>query len=386
MLHHDEVTISAHGDRVADAGGSSFIRFAAILLRRPRLTVGLPLAFAVLTVVMTAIGGGLRYEASSIIEPQSSEPQVGQIAALAAQFGFQLGGLSNEESLEFYTTLVGSNELLREALLTEYRFSTRDLNEAEGDSLAGTLLEILDIGGDTEEHRIRRGVRRLDSWVRTRADLPSGTVTLETQAPWPELAVKLNRRILTLVNEFNLKKRQSQAGAERRFTETRLAEERDRLTKAEDALANFYNRNRRWASSPELQSEADRLQREVDFRQQVYTTLAQEYERARINEVRNTPVINVIDPPEASVEQAGSYFLYAVLAGMLGFAFAAGLAFVSEHFRRERQIRPGEFAELTQLTRDVPRRLLPKRLPGAFPGRDGTTRYTDPETGGPASS
>ncbi len=45
--------------------------------------------------------------------------------------------------------------------------------------------------------------------------------------------------------------------------------------------------------------EHDRLERPVSMRQELVTAMAQAYEQARVDEVRNTPVITVIDQPES---------------------------------------------------------------------------------------
>jgi uncharacterized protein involved in exopolysaccharide biosynthesis len=104
--------------------------------------------------------------------------------------------------------------------------------------------------------------------------------------------------MLRLVSEFNLNRRQTKAGADRRFVETRVRESLDSLRGAEAALEAFLQRNREYRNSPQLVFAYDRLDREVRMRQQLYTTLIQSYESARIDEVRNTPVITVMEAPD----------------------------------------------------------------------------------------
>src|SRR2546428_650042 len=98
---------------------------------------------------------------------------------------------------------------------------------------------------------------------------------------------------LALVNTFNLERRQSRAAQEKRFVETRRTEARDELQVAEDRLKSFLERNRDYRNSPQLVFDQERLAREVALRQQLLTSLSQAYEQARIDEVRDTPVITV---------------------------------------------------------------------------------------------
>ena len=70
------------------------------------------------------------------------------------------------------------------------------------------------------------------------------------------------------------------------------------LAFAEDSLKAFMFENRQFSNSPQLVFEEDRLQRQVSMRQDLVSAIAQAYEQARIEEVRNLPVITVIDHPE----------------------------------------------------------------------------------------
>lgn len=47
-----------------------------------------------------------------------------------------------------------------------------------------------------------------------------------------------------------------------------------------------------------LTFQEDRLSREVSRQQQLYSTLSQAYEQAKIEEVRDTPVFTLVDEPE----------------------------------------------------------------------------------------
>ena len=125
----------------------------------------------------------------------------------------------------------------------------------------------------------------------------TGVVELEVTAGNPGLAQEINQRLIDLVNEFNLRTRQSQAANERAFTERRLEEVRQELRATEDGLQSFLQRNRDYTNSPALTFQVERLQREVSMRQEVFTTLAQEFQQAKIEEVRDTPVITVVEAP-----------------------------------------------------------------------------------------
>jgi uncharacterized protein involved in exopolysaccharide biosynthesis len=137
------------------------------------------------------------------------------------------------------------------------------------------------------------------------------------------VSFEVANRLLEGVNKFNLVTRQSQAGEERRFTEERLTAARASLRVAEDRLERFLRANRQ-LGSPGLIFERDRLQREVTLQQQVVVGLAQAHEDARIREVRDTPVITVIERPTLAAEPDPRGRLVILMSGTL-IAFFVGI-------------------------------------------------------------
>src|SRR5690606_39742925 len=81
---------------------------------------------------------------------------------------------------------------------------------------------------------------------------------------------------------------------------------------------------------------------EVDQSEQLVASLVQAYEQARLEEVRNTPVISVLDPPEGSARGVGSLIgnvFWGVLAGAM---LVLLLAFPREYATRERASNPAD--------------------------------------------
>jgi uncharacterized protein involved in exopolysaccharide biosynthesis len=92
----------------------------------------------------------------------------------------------------------------------------------------------------------------------------------------------------------------------------------------------------------------------VDLRQQVYTSLAQSYESARLEEVRNTPVTTVISRPEGSaVNLRPPLVLNLFLGLLLGVALALVIIFTREYLEVQRQRHPADYAEFASLRSSV---------------------------------
>jgi uncharacterized protein involved in exopolysaccharide biosynthesis len=223
-------------------------------------------------------------------------------------------------------------------------------------------MDLYEAEGATPDERLRAVVRQLEEEVVVTADAVTGIVRVTTRAPWPELAVLLNRRLLELTSNFNLQTRQSQARAEREFVEARLEVKRQELQRAEATLSRFLEENRRYQDSPPLELEYRRLQRQVELEQAVYVELASNFEQAQIAEVRNTPVLTIIENPEGSQRRVRTSLVAALaIALLLGLGLGASLAFGLDYLRVQREMNPHDFAQFTELGREA--------IPGFGAGR-----------------
>ncbi len=338
-------------------------------LRRLRLLVGFPLAVGVAALVISLVVAK-RYAAESRFMPETESQMPSEMAGLAAEFGLT-PPTSQGESLAFYAELLRSNELLRAVVRTQYEFPIRQ----GADTLRGDLLSLYRIDGDSPAERLQNGVLRLrENDIAVIPKPTANLVGLRTLAPWPALAEALNLRMLALVNRFNLERRQSRALEERRFLEGRVEQAERDLRGAEDSLEAFVASNRRYSGAPDTRLEYDRLQRRVSFLQQIRSSRAQALEQARVEAVRNTPVITVVDGPQGTALKVSPKPLVNALLGVLaGLALAVCFLMASEMLARARRERPEEYRELTMATRDTLGRLAPasvlRRLRRGSPGR-----------------
>jgi len=153
------------------------------------------------------------------------------------------------------------------------------------------------------------------------------------------VSLEIAQRLLEGLNHFNLITRQSQAREERRFTEGRLEAARASLRAAEDVLQRFLQVNREFAEAPALMIQRDRLQRDVLLQQQVVTSLAQRYEENRIREVRDTPVITLVDTPSlAARPDPRLRVLIVVLGTVAGFLVGVLIAICRDAWTSDRAI------------------------------------------------
>lgn len=322
-----------------------------VLLAQARWFVIVPLITGALAGVLTIVLGR-SWVAESTFAPQSSNASGGRLAALASQLGVAIPGLDSEDaSIDFYLRLARSRVLLERLALNEYVFPLDP--EAGADSAHGNLIALYEVKSDTEAKRLRAVVDRLRKDISVEGDINAGVVTVSTHAPWAALAVQLNRELLDGIDEFNRERRSGEAAAEREFLENRLMTARAELTSAADALSTFLVSNRRYEDWPALRFEYERLARDVEQSEQLVGSLVQAYEQARLEEVRNTPVISVLDPPEGSARRDGSVvgnIVWGVLAGAM---LVLLLVFTREYATRERVSNPADYEEFAARRRSL---------------------------------
>lgn len=350
--------------REEDAEDLSLASLLAVLLRHRRAILGLPFLVAFLWVVIALILPR-RYTSESVFTPSSSSAQLSQLAGLAAQFGVSVPQGQTNESPPFYADLIQSRTLLGAVVTTVYHFPSSAA--ADADTVSGDLVQLYGISGGDSAQRVEKAVRKLSKRLSVATDATTGLVTVDVWTHWAALSRDVGQRLLDLVNSFNLETRQTQAAAERRFLEGRVATVRDSLRAVEDSLQSFLEHNRSYQNSPELQFQYDRLQQRVTLQQQVYTTLAQSLEQAKIDQVRNTPVITIVEPPELPARPDRRHLLLKAILGMvLGGILAVVWAFGAEWSRRARREEPEEYRELDELWEDTKRdlRAVWRRVPG----------------------
>lgn len=296
----------------------SVLASANVLLRWRRPIIALGVLGVIIGLVWGLTSPRL-YKSTATFIPQGAEGSNTALAVAASQFGIRVtpGGAWGPP---VYVELLGSRALLEPVVL-----ETVVVAEEKGRRVP--LMDLLEIDGPTPARRLELAVEELRGMIEASEEPKLGAVKVEVTSTWPSVSGALATRLLQRINEFNFQIRKSQAKEERQFVELQAREAERALRDSEDRLQLFLQRNRALGGSPELTFERDRLQRELSSRQSLYTAWLQRIEEARVREVRDTPVITVIENPQVPSEREArgtikkALFLGTFLA-MLGVLFA----------------------------------------------------------------
>jgi uncharacterized protein involved in exopolysaccharide biosynthesis len=311
---------------------------------RNRRTVLLVAGAVVVTGLMFALFGEVKYTAGSVIVPQTGRNSPGgNLQGLAALAGINLSQSDqNGELLSplIYPMVAGSVPFLKDLMHTPV---PQCAGEA-GVTLLDWFTDPADYGGGAGEAPTapyegveiltRREADCLDILSRrvtVEVDKEDGYITLTATMPRPLMAARTAAQAQDLlqryVTEFKLQK--AQAGLD--FIEARYAEVKADFESSQRALASFRDANRNIASAVAMIRET-RLENEHDLAFTIYSELARQREQARIKVKEDTPVFTVVEPVTVPFRRSAPRRMRIMaISVVLGVIAGAGVVFFRDY-------------------------------------------------------
>jgi uncharacterized protein involved in exopolysaccharide biosynthesis len=256
----------------------------------------------------------------------SSGGGVSSATGLAAQFGINISSGQSEPKW-VYPEIIKSRTLARAVL--KQKFDTNEFGPQK------SLLQILTYGNEKPANGIDiLEIEAVDSFlgmIVISDDLVTGILTLSINASEPNLAAEINQVLIEELDAHQRKYNKAKTSDTKQFIEERIIDIEKELMATEENLKVFMDRNRRIENSPALQLRQQRLDREVTVMTGVFSTLKQQLETTKIEEVRESDYVVVLDPPEAPLKKTKpNKRLMVILSGVLGIMLGLVLAFIRE--------------------------------------------------------
>ena len=297
-----------------------------ILARQIKLILITPTIICSLAIIHVLFYTMPVYTSTSKIMSSSSGGGVSQAAGLAAQFGFSIGAGQSEQKW-VYPEIIKSRTLARSMLKNKF-----DTNKF---GLQKTLLQILTFGNKEPQMGMDTlQIMAIDNFlgmINISENTKTGILTLKINAIEPNFAAGLNLALIEELDAHQRKYNKAKTSDTKQFIEERIIDIEKELMASEENLKVFMDRNRRIENSPALQLEQQRLGREVTVLTSVFTTLKQQLETTKIEEVKESDYVVVLDPPEMPLERSKpNKKLMVILSGILGIGLGLVLAFVRE--------------------------------------------------------
>jgi len=173
---------------------------------------------------------------------------------------------------------------------------------------------------------VKHGVDKLISMINIEYNIETNVYTLSVNSPEAKLSAEIANIYLDELDKHLRLYNNRKAIETREFIEERLLETETDLNLAEESLKNFREKNRNIISSASLQLEQDRLIREVSVLISVFTSLKQQLETAKIDEVKELNYVVIIDPPEIPIDRSFPnkrtvVIITGILASLIGIFF-----------------------------------------------------------------
>jgi len=202
----------------------------------------------------------------------------------------------------------------------------------------------------------------IEEMVATAIDDETGLMRISVTAGGPHLASDIAqsfiRHLTRRVREIQTKKVRERLT----FVEERFQDAEAELEQAETRLAQFSERNQN-PTTATLQFERDRLQRQVRFKEQLYSDLQSQLMQTRLDLQRRQPVVTVVEEPAPPADRSAPLRTLIVLASLIvGGVVAIGIAFAKAYYEEQRD------EETREKLREVRESLVPRNALGGVGG------------------
>ena len=144
---------------------------------------------------------------------------------------------------------------------------------------------------------------KLEKLISVKEEL-SGLIRISVLMQDPILASDIANYIAKFVKEFISYEQQMEATRNREFIENQKLDAKNELEKSEELLTDFRNNHPTNLDSPRLKMIRSRLGSTIEENRAVYITLRQQFEIAKIEEVKDNLLINILDNAEPAVLKA----------------------------------------------------------------------------------
>ena len=315
------------------------------LARQIKVIIITPTILCALMVIYILLFAKPVYTSTAKIMSSSSGGGASQAVGLAAQFGIDISTGQSEQKW-VYPEIINSRTLARSML--NRKFDTNEFGPQK------KLLQILTYGNGDQEVGIDTleimAVDNFLSMIDVSEDLQTGILTLNINASEPNLAAEVNHALIQELDAHQKEYNKSKANDAKQFIQERIIDVEKELMSAEENLRVFRDRNRRIENSPALQLDQQRLSREVTVLTGVFTTLKQQLETTKIEQVKESDYVIILDAPEIPLKRSKpKKRQMVILAGMLGIGLGLILAFARQYIANAEKEKKDKMAEAKSL-------------------------------------
>ncbi|SHG34064.1 hypothetical protein SAMN05443144_12533 [Fodinibius roseus] len=161
------------------------------------------------------------------------------------------------------------------------------------------------------------------------------TITINSEFPDPQAAAEIAQNGIVLLKEYVRDYRTQKANEDLKYVEEQLASAKKRFEAAQQKLAEFRDSNVSLATAKARTREQE-LQSQYDLAFEIYNSLNQRREQARLQVQEQTPVFSVLQPVSVPLNDNSSGLLILIVSAILGSFIALGWVLVQGWWQNEK--------------------------------------------------
>jgi uncharacterized protein involved in exopolysaccharide biosynthesis len=219
--------------------------------------------------------------------PESDKSKLSGLSGLSELASIAGVGGSEASPVKLYPAILKSESVLKSVILKKYKTSVMK------DST--NLIKFWEIDEKTPELSYDVALKNLRDCLEVSIDMKTSIISISLETSDPQISADIINSITSELDKFMRTKRTTNANKQRIWIEIRLGEVKEDLTNSEERIKIFREKNRSIGTSPALLLEQERLLREVQINSALYAELKKQYELIKIEEIKNTPIVNVMD-------------------------------------------------------------------------------------------
>jgi uncharacterized protein involved in exopolysaccharide biosynthesis len=308
------------GNPYSDNPEPEFFELIGRILRKKRVIFIAALSVMVLSALIVLLMPNL-YTSQCSILPTGNTDKFAELRQLAGMGGFSS---IDKNSSELYPVILQSQTIQDNVVMATYSF------EHQGKRIEKSFSDYC----DSENMDILR--RKLASMTRIATDNKTGVIYLFLESRYPGFSRAVLNKYLSELEHFNRYRRLSAAKENVQYLKTELTKVKEQLTAAENELEAFQMANRDWdaTSDPETKMTLARLWREIEMKTKMYTLLMEQFELARLEQQKDTPIVRILDAPTLpSMKSAPRRLMTVLLAGILTMLAMTSVLMIIENIK-----------------------------------------------------
>jgi uncharacterized protein involved in exopolysaccharide biosynthesis len=295
------------------------VDFVRLLLRKKKFILLATSAITIAAVIVSFILPE-SFKSTSVLLPETDKSKLAGLGGLADLASMAGVGPGEASPVKLYPAILKSETVLKSTIYKKYK------TDAFKDSV--NLIEFWEIKAKTPELAYETALKYLRDNLDVSMDIKTNIITLTLETEEPRLTAEIINTVTAGLDKFMRTKRTTNATKQRQWIEDRLGEVKQDLTTSENRMKDFREKNRSVSNSPLLMLEEERLLRDVQINTALFGELKKQYELSKIEEIKNTPIVNILDEatpaakkekPKRSIIVAAS-FLFAII-GSSGYIY-----------------------------------------------------------------